>query len=86
MRGMWPGQGSKAREEKDFFFEKKKQKTFARLVPRKLMYDPSCCRGAGAKAFWFFFSKNNTSSCELSSLCCGAPLPPGILFHYSAIS
>jgi hypothetical protein len=42
------------RNEKDFFFEKKKQKTFAwlsRAYPADLRQ--------GVKVFWFFFSKKN---------------------------
>jgi hypothetical protein len=41
-------------ERKIFFFEKKKQKTFACLAaasPERLV--------PGSKAFWFFFSKKN---------------------------
>ena len=43
-----------AEVRKDFFFEKKKQKTFA-------MWDRGCgnARLKGPKVFWFFFSKKN---------------------------
>jgi hypothetical protein len=37
-----------------FFFEKRKQKTFAPLAPS--LKPP---RRPGAKVFWFFFSKKN---------------------------
>jgi hypothetical protein len=40
---------------KDFFFEKKKQKTFARLGRAY----PDRARPKFAKVFWFFFSKKN---------------------------
>jgi hypothetical protein len=42
------------RERKDFFFEKKKQKTFVRLAAAF----PDGAR-QGPKVFWFFFSKKN---------------------------
>jgi hypothetical protein len=51
-----------------FFFEKKNQKTFAYWHPRKPKHDPSRDPSAGAKVFWFFFSKKNTPSC-LIALC-----------------
>jgi hypothetical protein len=50
-----------AQPEEVFFFEKKNQKTFVRLAPRKLTNYASGDEGGGAKVFWFFFSKNNTS-------------------------
>jgi hypothetical protein len=40
-----------------FFFEKKNQKTFVRLVPRKLTQAMSGGKSAGVKVFWFFFQK-----------------------------
>jgi len=43
-----------------FFFEKKNQKTFACLQPRKVERDPSGDAGVGARVFCFFFSKNKT--------------------------
>jgi hypothetical protein len=42
-----------------FFFEKKNQKTFTRLLPRKLQQHTPGDAGKGAKVFWFFFSKKN---------------------------
>jgi len=39
---------------KDFFFEKKKQKTFTHL---SVMLQPRVSKGT--KVFWFFFSKKN---------------------------
>jgi hypothetical protein len=44
-------------ERQDFFFEKKKQKTFESLS-RALPVDARQC----AKVFWFFFSKKNIFS------------------------
>jgi len=41
-------------EEKNFFFEKKKQKTFMFLDGCLLQHAPQ-----DAKVFWFFFSKKN---------------------------
>jgi hypothetical protein len=43
-----------------FFFEKKNQKTFASLFPRKVTGYAQGDEGDGAKVFWFFFSKKNT--------------------------
>jgi hypothetical protein len=40
--------------KKDFFFEKKKQKTFAILAP-----NVGWLRAEVTKVFWFFFSKKN---------------------------
>jgi hypothetical protein len=41
-------------ESKRFFFEKKKQKTFANWPP-----GVAASRSKGLKVFWFFFSKKN---------------------------
>jgi hypothetical protein len=43
-----------AHQEKVFFFEKKKQKTFGRLGSRCANATPK-----NPKVFWFFFSKKN---------------------------
>jgi LPS-assembly lipoprotein len=40
--------------KKDFFFEKKKQKTFGHLAAAS-----PAAYAIGSKVFWFFFSKNN---------------------------
>jgi hypothetical protein len=40
-----------------FFFEKKNQKTFIRLAPRKLKRQTSGDEGAGAKVFLLLFFK-----------------------------
>jgi uncharacterized iron-regulated protein len=46
------------RKFKDFFFEKKKQKTFATApTARRILHHP--CAAPFAKVFWFFFSKKN---------------------------
>jgi hypothetical protein len=42
------------------FFEKKNHNAFACLVPRKLTTQAPGDERAGAKVFWFFFSKKNT--------------------------
>jgi nitroreductase len=39
------------------FFEKRNQKTFVRLAPRRLTKYASGDAGGGAKVFWFFFVK-----------------------------
>jgi hypothetical protein len=66
-----------------FFFEKKNQKTFTRLAPRKLETHTPGGEGARAKVFCFFFSKKKlflTSLLCLSVCACGKkgfPSPPG---------
>jgi hypothetical protein len=56
-RRTWQGARLEPREQeesKDFFFEKKKQKTFA------IWAEPARrVRSQVAKVFWFFFSKKN---------------------------
>jgi len=46
---------SKESGRKRFFFEKKKQKTFDSLGPRRLQRQDA----NKTKVFWFFFSKKN---------------------------
>jgi hypothetical protein len=46
------------RSKEDFFFEKKKQKTFALLRARC-----DCRARKRSKVFWFFFSKKNCFLC-----------------------
>jgi hypothetical protein len=58
----WRGHGDRdgdrtGLEEDVFFFEKKNQKTFAFLVPRK---STSGDAGARVRVFCFFFSKKKT--------------------------
>jgi hypothetical protein len=48
--------GEDQEKKEVFFFEKKNQKTFARLVPRKVKNQASGGEGEGAKVFCFFFS------------------------------
>jgi hypothetical protein len=43
-----------------FFFEKKNQKTFARLASRKVTSVHGVSDSASAKVFCFFFSKKKT--------------------------
>jgi len=44
-----------------FFFEKKNQKTFICLAPRKVKKIASGDEGVRAKVFCFFFSKKKSS-------------------------
>ncbi len=68
---------------KMFFFEKKNQKTFARLTPRKPGRLTPGGESAGAKVFCFFFSKKKFFLPALLcvSVCAcgkkGFPSPPG---------
>jgi hypothetical protein len=52
----WRRLGSDRKEgrRKDFFFEKKKQKTFVPCDPRQSQRERK-----SPKVFWFFFSKKN---------------------------
>jgi hypothetical protein len=45
------------REEKQFFFKKKNQKTFANVVQRAVQKGPTPRRPQQTKVFWFFFSR-----------------------------
>jgi hypothetical protein len=45
-----------------FFFEKKNQKTFTRLVPRRLDCDHASGDSTEAKVFCFFFQKRRLPS------------------------
>jgi len=50
-------------KDRSVLFLKKNQKTFVCLVPRQASPNEDWGRhSAGAKVFWFFFSKKNTSS------------------------
>jgi hypothetical protein len=48
-------------KKKVFFFEKKNQKTFICLAPRKVKKIASGDEGVRAKVFCFFFSKKKSS-------------------------
>ena len=60
----WPGSEEENKEVRNFFFEKKKQKTFIHCRRHGVPWQTQC--GAKQiKVFWFFFSKKNTFPCFL---------------------
>jgi hypothetical protein len=51
-------QPEREEKEKNFFFEKKKQKTFNYAAGGRPTFEPQHCPQQ-LKVFWFFFSKKN---------------------------
>jgi hypothetical protein len=48
-----------SQERKQFFFEKKNQKTFTPWHAVSVLPSETGCREQQTKAFWFFFSREN---------------------------